>query len=417
MRLGGRCAQRVDTREGRHCRRQAPATPPPVSRPPPLHGLGKANPSCLPPSIRLQACRTAHPDKGGDETLFQQLTAARDALLAGHAAAAAQSQQAQERAERRARTALDTLQRQQGKWPPERGHLLSIAAEAVPGSSCGGEGQARTVPVLGISGSEWRKVLVPTGNLLARSDTREDHWWGLPRMLLALQQRFPAADGHSLLCSADGVAVVRHAGQPSQHRSSVVSLAAIASGQVDVATVQLHPAAPAAGSGPSTPSGSSSGSSVAAAGVLQAAQRAAAIIACFESTFGSERLLQACGRQGGNLGSDVSRRLFSGALLSLRQHYGLPQQPAGDGDSDVWQAAQLMLAGRQALLDLGEELIQLLPALAAHPAGLPACLVPDVGDSRGVTSASIICCCHRFGSSADCLARFAPGVSGERNSG
>ncbi|KAI7841536.1 hypothetical protein COHA_004707 [Chlorella ohadii] len=393
-----------------------------------------------------QECLTAHPDKGGDVSRFQQLTAARDALLATLEAAAAGQRQQQERTERRVLAALRSLARLQEQHPPDRGHALSIAAKRMQT-----RGAEVDCPVLTISGTSWRKVLVPTGHLLGAPDGQREHWdWPLPEALRALQQRFPSSSGHTLLCNELGVSVVQCAADGQRLASSGLVTAAQIAGnewQTVVAALELSPAkGPAApvpspseaataqhvGSGPSTPSSSEADAAgthqptvaaAAAAGlsapalpadVQAAAERAAAIVLEFERVFSSAALLQAIGRQQ-TAGSEVSRQLFQGAAAAIRSHYTLGSAAAA-GSSSL--QALLALAGgalgttccRQALQRLADELVQsLLPVLARAPQGLPAELTPDV--PAAPQPCSIVVHCRRFGCTEGCLARFAPGVS------
>ena len=133
--------------------------------------------------------------------------------------------------------------------------------------------------------------------------------------------------------------------------------------------------------------------------------------------FSSAGLLQAIGRQP-TAGSEVCRQLFQGAVAGIRSHYGLSSAAAASSGGSL--QALLALAGgalgntccRQTLQRLADELVQsLLPVLVGAPQGLPAELMPDVPAAPQLRS--IIMHCRRFGCSNSCLARFAPGVSGE----
>ena len=133
--------------------------------PPPAAAAAAATVACLrssapspSPACPLQECLAAHPDKGGNVERFQQLTAARDALLATLDAASAGQRQEQQRTERHVLAALGSLARLQEQHAPARGHVLSITSERMQA-----RGTEVDCPVLTISGTAWRKVLVPTG--------------------------------------------------------------------------------------------------------------------------------------------------------------------------------------------------------------------------------------------------------------
>ena len=390
---------------------------------------------------------TTHPDKGGEAEAFKQLTSARDALTqalgqgppgaaaaavavaaaaaAATAADAEEQQQRRERAERRVRAALATLsQKQQQEYPPDKGYRLTCASETyllrdhsiscpvlrfettTDGSSSKGGGGSSACP--------WRRVLTPTGHLCAAPDGREDHWgWCLPQALRALLQRFPPTAGHSLVCGSGGVAVAKHAGGTLRATSSIITVAQLAGGQWEaaVAALQLRPAPPSAPE--QQPAAGAAAAEQLATGTRPAAERAAAILACFEQVFSREELLRACGRRAGEVGASVCRQLYSHALAQVCAHHRL-QLPTGHAGG--WPAAGLLAlqamggCSQEALRSLASELVtQHLPVLAQHPQGLPAVLAPD---ERGSGSSSVICCCRGFGTSDGCLAAYAPGVSG-----
>lgn len=140
-----------------------------LARPPPPAAAAAAatahlpctsQPLPLPHACPLQECLAAHPDKGGNVERFQQLTAARDALLAALDAASAVQRQEQQRTERHVLAALGSLARLQEQHAPARGHVLSITSERMQA-----RGTEVDCPVLTISGTAWRKVLVPTGEV------------------------------------------------------------------------------------------------------------------------------------------------------------------------------------------------------------------------------------------------------------
>ncbi len=375
----------------------------------------------------MQECLTAHPDKGGDVSRFQQLTAARDALLATLEAAAAGQRQQQERTERRVLAALRSLARLQEQHPPDRGHALSIAAKRMQT-----RGAEVDCPVLTISGTSWRKVLVPTGelalafgcsfiptwsqqgastvacsawevmsarslhaapfgspctgHLLGAPDGQREHWdWPLPEALRALQQRFPSSSGHTLLCNELGVWVVQCAADGQRLASSGLVTAAQIAGnewQTVVAALELSPAkGPAApvpspseaataqhvGSGPSTPSSSEAD----AAGTHQPTVAAAAAAGLSAPALPAD--VQAAAERAAAIVLEFERVFSSAALL---QAIGRQQTTGSEVSRQLFQGAAAAIRSHYTLgsaAAAGSSSLQALLALAGGALGTTCC--------------------------------------------